>query len=669
MDAQSVYPGINSQANLSQFSKEELTIIELFAKEWRVTFGGDPIALGSTSQYKFFLIKPTRDYQESFNIKREIVVVFSDYRPFQPRSLDAFEAAFAEISPLRVEKIATVLISRDDNIVSEILSLLRSDYERQIVVPFSYGELLEKHDDSFIKNRFIEHFFSRDLFNFQSPLKKDIYFFGRNDIVQDIVSRTKAGENSGLFGLRKTGKTSIVFGVERVLLREGIASIIIDCQSPSFHQKRWNDALGNVTQQIANKYFSDNQKIRNQFASAEEYRDASRAPELFERDLLRFYKNVHKKRILIIFDEIEHISPVSSLSEHWIKENDFIFFWQTMRSTYQKHQDKMTYLITGTNPQCVEMPQIKEIDNPIFNQIPSTYIPAFSISQTKDMVDTLGRLMGLIFDDNVFFYLTEDFGGHPFLIRLVCSKIHLMCGSKRPIRIDKIMYEKAKQQMLLECEPYIEMILHILKKHYSIEYEMLKILALEDFKNFEELSKMQSSLTKHLLAYQIIDKNDDRFFFKIEAVKHYLSSQNRFEKKLSSDQERYEEISERRNKLEKALRSIVRTVLLISHGEADAKQIVIGIIRKKNIYSTYSLKDIFDPNKTELYFNDLKNIISSSWSDFERVFPMSKADFERNMTIINHHRADCHAKSISDDEFNEFRIAIKKIEDFVERYN
>ena len=668
MDTEIVHPGINKQAILSQFSKEEFNIISLFAKEWRVTFGGEPIESGSTSQYKFFLIKPTRDYQELFNIKREIVVVFSDYSPFQPRSLDAFEAAFEQLNPLRVEKIATVLISRDKNIIAGVSALLRSDSERQIIVPFSYGEFQEKHDAYFIKNRFMDHFFSRDLFNFQSPLKKDIYFFGRNDIVQDIVSRTKANENSGLFGLRKSGKTSIVFGVERVLIRERIASIFIDCQSPSFHQKRWNDALGNVTQQIANKYFSDNQKTRKLLASTEQYHDPSRAPELFEHDLLTFYKKTQKKPILIIFDEIEHISPVSSPSGHWINENDFVLFWQTLRSVYQKHQEKMSYLISGTNPQCVELPQINGIDNPIFNQIPATYIPAFSVSQTKNMIDTLGRLMGLIFDDIVISCLTDDFGGHPFLIRLVCSRIHLMCHTKRPIRIDKIMYEKAKQQMLLECEPYIEMILHILKKHYSIEYDMLKMLALEDFDNFNELSIMEPSLTKHLLAYQIIDKNDDKYFFKIEAIKHYLSTKNRFEKKLSTDKERYHEISERRNNLEKSLRSMVRKVLFSSQGEVEAKNIVIGIIKTKSIYSTFSLKELFDPNKTELYFNDLKNIIVSHWTDFEKIFPMDKAQFDQCMTVINRHRADCHAKALTDDEFNEFRIAIKKIEFCVEKY-
>ena len=68
------------------------------------------------------------------------------------------------------------------------------------------------------------------------------------------------------------------------------------------------------------------------------------------------------------------------------------------------------------------MARIQDIDNPIFNQIPCQYIPAFSVEQTADMVKTLGYIMGLKFDDIVCAKLTEDFGGHPFLIRSVLQR-------------------------------------------------------------------------------------------------------------------------------------------------------------------------------------------------------------------------------------------------------
>lgn len=48
----------------------------------------------------------------------------------------------------------------------------------QVVIPFTYEELQGKNKDQLFVNRFREYFYERDLFAFESPLKKDIYFLG-----------------------------------------------------------------------------------------------------------------------------------------------------------------------------------------------------------------------------------------------------------------------------------------------------------------------------------------------------------------------------------------------------------------------------------------------------------------------------------------------------------
>ena len=51
------------------------------------------------------------------------------------------------------------------------------------------------------------------------------------------------------------------------------------------------------------------------------------------------------------------------------------------------------------------------------------YIPGFDYTQTREMVRKLGKIMGIKFDEGVYTRLVEDYGGHPFLVRRVCSKI------------------------------------------------------------------------------------------------------------------------------------------------------------------------------------------------------------------------------------------------------
>lgn len=248
-----IYPGINPLVTLDHFKDDEQKIIKKISNEWYVTNGGSEFTLGLKSKYRYFLIKPTELLQEMFNLEREIIVVFSPYGRFEPRTLDAIDYASKQHQTLRIERICSVVISRDENIEDKFSDLLKNDKESQVIIPFYYDELIKNGDSFFIRNRFKKYFYTRDLFAFEAPLKKDIYFFGRNDIISKIVNRHKSNENSGLFGLRKTGKTSLIFGVQRSLLKTDDKSVFIDCQNPAFHKRRWNNALYYLIKEIVSQ--------------------------------------------------------------------------------------------------------------------------------------------------------------------------------------------------------------------------------------------------------------------------------------------------------------------------------------------------------------------------------------------------------------------------------
>src|SRR5690606_6692155 len=99
-------------------------------------------------------------------------------------TLDAFDAAFANYQSLRLENVCRVLISGDEAIQEHLDALIKSDPEQPIIVPFTYGELTRSVSGSFLRGRFRKYFFTRNLFDFFSPLQKDLYFFGRTQIIQ-----------------------------------------------------------------------------------------------------------------------------------------------------------------------------------------------------------------------------------------------------------------------------------------------------------------------------------------------------------------------------------------------------------------------------------------------------------------------------------------------------
>jgi len=656
--------GIHPDLNLSDFLVSEQKIINSFlSKEWLITRSGNQ-KFGK-GYYRYIIAKPPKVYTDLFNLVREFIILFSPFDEFQPRTLNAIDKIQQSFKGLRIEKVCSVVISKSPKIEQELSKLLLSDPEVQIVVPFSYDEFKNKTTNDFIKNRFKDYFFSRDLFAFQSELKKDLYFFGRNEIVHKLVTKHKSNENSGLFGLRKTGKTSIIHGVRRVLSSEDTLSVIINCQSPDFNLKTWNKALYYIIRQVKEQN-NIVQKIRD-----EKMYVGDRTVESFEKDLKSVLNRAKSKSVLIIFDEIEHITFGVSHIEHWKSGYDFLTFWQAIRSVFQKENSLFTFLIAGTNPKSIEFTTINGTDNPIFELIPKdSFVPCFSVNQVEEMISNLGKIMGLSFDDTIFSKLKEDFGGHPFLIRQVCSQIHKNVDAERPARVDKIIYEKAKSDYNKGNSTYNEMILEVLKNFYNDEYQMLEFLAIDDLATFKDFATISSTYTAHLLGYGIIDENNGEYHFKIESIKDYLSEKKKYKRIKLTLRDKQQEISERRNKIEPKLRSITRTILFSKYGENDAKKIVLKIMgtdRERKYYAS-SLKDIFDGNKSIVFFEDIRKVISKEWGLFENIFGKDKNDFNTYMNNVNKYRIDTHAKTITDDEMSLFRVSITKLEKQIDNY-
>lgn len=657
-----ITPGINPKVYLSFFPDIEKRIVHNMSKHWYITYSGR-IKIGHI-RYLYLLIKPVDYFQELFNIDREIVLIFSPYENFEPRTLDAYSEVYNKHQKLRLERICSILVSRDNDIENVLVDLLKNDQEAQIVVPFTYDELSKSIDNYFFRNRFKKHFYSRDLFALEAPLKKDLYFFGRTDLVHSLVDRHRSNQVSGLFGLRKTGKTSVIFGVMRALKHINANSAFIDCQNPALHRRTWNKALYYVLNEIKQQ---NNIDIR---IGTEESYTEDKAPLMFEKYIIKMSRKLGDKSILIIFDEIENITPTVSPTKHWCEGKDFVFFWQTLRSLFQKHQQVFSYLIVGTNPLCVEMSKISNIDNPIYAQIPTEYIPRFDVPQTRTMVRRLGRIIGLKFDEILYGKLTEDFGGHPFLIRHVCSVINTLTEKERPVKVGKLVYEKAKKIFIRDYGNYMDMILSVLREHFNDEYEMLRYLARGDEETFAELAKYSRQYTNHLIGYGIIEEDNGKYVFKIDTVEEYIRNIDKYKKIELTQEEMLSEISERRNKIEKKLRKLCRMQLKAFKGEKEAYQSVMKIIgeKKKRKMRILSYKEIFDDKHTQLYFIELGKIIIKNWECFKNILGPGESEIKSDIEIINKYRSDAHAKEITKNEFKKFRIAIEELEKKIEEY-
>lgn len=648
-----VVPGIHQSAEnqLTAFTKSEKEIVNQWAGEWYITRAGEEVVSGS--KYKYIFAKPTESYEEALGISRELVIVLSPYPNFEARSLEAYDAICEGVQDARVERTCYVLISKYPHIKEQISTFL-SNQESQVVIPFSFEEFKQnKSNPYFIRNRFRESFKSRDLFDYSDPLKKDFYFFGRNEIVLDIIDKHKENLNTGLFGLRKTGKTSIIYDVIRKIDRDESIGVFVDCQNTSFNMRRWNKALYFVVDQVSKKVNME-EPMETEFSEAN-------AGTLFIDQLTKIH-NVTGKSILLLFDEIENITFGKSAVTHWKDGLDFVYFWQTIRSAYQNSPNGVfTFCILGTNAKCVEEPLIQGADNPIFNIFQPKYIPGFTVGQTREMVRKLGRLMGIKFDETIYAKLTEDYGGHPFLVRRVCSMI-AQSYPDRPVTIDRIKYQTIRDKFNRESD-YFKMLLEVLKQFYDIEYEMLENLAIGNVDDFKMFAQADYAFVKHLIGYGLIREVDGEYDFQIDAIKLYLQRITNKALTPVSPTEKWKEICSARGNLEQRMRVMVRKVLRIAlKNEAAAKE---EVIRKASLtkpkYRTMSYADLFDSRVSEIYLKNLKDLINAHWDYFSDYFE-NQEYFIRAMDVINHEgRFDAHATVPTADEMEIIRGSINYI--------
>lgn len=639
------------------FPFEEKNILANWAGFCKITNAGK-ISQGNSVNY-YVLLKFPDDFCDDFGLKREIVAVINPFQKFEPRTYQVFDKILDIIGERnRVEKICYIIFSADSDI-EKSLREMTGDKDSQVIIPFDYNEA-KKIISYQVSNKFRNYFYSRDLFDVSTPLKEDYYFFGRSNLSTEIIQKHRENQNSGLFGLRKTGKTSILFDVMRKCVNVDVLAVFVDCQNTSFSKNRWNRALYYIVEQAYHVAGLDVPFNEDDFTE-------TNASKFFEHAILELFKKTNKT-IIFLFDEIENITFKKSPVQHWSDGSDFVFFWQSIRSVYQKIGKIFTFCIFGTNPMCVETPTVGGADNPIFNMFTPNYIKGFDVGTTNEMVGKLGKMMGLNFDDTIYSKLTEDYGGHPFLIRQVCSFISKSLTS-RPAKVDRNRYQVAKEKFNRECV-YFEQLIEVLVSFYPDEYEVLLMLACDDKENFNYFARNDYGMIRHLVGYGIISENDGEYDFRIDAMKEFLKMRASVDKFVFTTPEaKWQKLTTERNNLEIRLRKMVMNILRIGYGELDAKEYVVSKIYKGDRkYMSFSYAELFDSRKCNIFLKNLLTLINGKWERFKDYW-IEQDLFINSMSILTKEgRFDCHANVPEAEEMAMIMSAVKFIDKGVKKF-
>ncbi len=609
-----------------------------------------------------------------FGLEREVVVVFSSYPETDARVLTTFDTIrdSAEFRN-RVERTFGVLVHRGDRDLTE--SLVRTVSDEKVIVSLPEAALTASTRGAmFVRNAIARALAEVDVFGMTSPIRSDAYFFGRDPLVDLLVNRARVQhENSGVFGLRKTGKTSILLAMQRRLDPQRILAALVDCQNPSVQTARWWFLLEQITRRLnteALRRFHRSTPLTTRYTN-------TNAGNQFMTDLEQILDCGPFEGLVVQLDEIEWITPglEQALGRHW--REDYAPFWQAIRAAHQMLDGRITFVVSGVNPLCLEEAQFSGIPNPIFQGALPYFLEPLSLDNVRALVRRLGRYAGFDFEEETYDSLRRRFGGHPFLIRLACRELWVTRPDPHPDHLTSVRwedFEPIEGAIVDAVDAPIREILTALLWWYPDEYNFLEVLASGDRDFIDEWLATYPHERQRVEQYGIVDPlshqfviDDLRTFLRQQgdrfraAVQPLRSGGIKIEMPPLPDIESLRRVWEWRTTIETSLRRLIVAVLSTAagHDETKLRALLADGLRPRRDRGM----DLFEGQAigiamSELYLLDLQDIVSEHWESFKGIFDNNKARFDMCMEALNKgHQTEGHSKPITEDEMQEIEQA------------
>jgi hypothetical protein len=132
------------------------------------------------------------------------------------------------------------------------------------------------------------------------------------------------------------------------------------------------------------------------------------------------------------------------------------------------------------------------------------------------MVRALGKGMSVYWNENALRDVVDETGGHPFLTRLVCSRI-IAGNTKRPLTVTRALVGVSIPQIVREETDKFSQIIELLHAYFPDEERSLERIA-----TGESLPNISDEAIGHLLGYQLVSKASTGYRITINLLRRWL---------------------------------------------------------------------------------------------------------------------------------------------------
>ncbi len=438
--------------------------------------------------------------ESAFGLTREVLFFYAPYFDLQSRSFKLAKDRLASL-PREVTPDLIFYSCPDDRLTFKL--------NEWSTLQFTAIPLPTSLDDEPIAliSLLRDHIYARDLFYETTPVSGS-KFFGRKTLMQELRDDIANQRVSGLFGLRKSGKTSILLQLAETLASESLIPVFIDLETlPSPPTDPGPDFMREVASRIA-------VELQRRGLSCEElsaFQDVQGVPH-FKASLDSVVGRLEERdtTLVLLLDEIEFLTPSDQVDT---QEANFPAVAQALASLRAVAQSasNFTFLLSGLTNHILENGRLYGRPNPLFSWAKARYVGPFSRQEADELATATGARMGIEIQPGALAALYDASGGHAYLYRNLASEVVAtlpLDTYRRVLRTADVLHQLATWRRSVAGN--IEEMLSHLARYYPTEGVLLETLK-DSPDDFAELVHGEDRAVHHLVSLGLIHEEAGRF--------------------------------------------------------------------------------------------------------------------------------------------------------------
>lgn len=374
-------------------------------------------------------VAPSAAIASQFDISLEVPVLIATFgrdRALEPRVLRHLDTSNQLRGSTTADKDIAVIVASDNRVYGYVQDRKRFSYP--ILVLHTEDLIAGKYRASNLRTEIGKLMRSVNHFDYSNEIRESADFFGRVAEVEALTALGLSGQSVGVFGLRRAGKTSLLYRVADALQERETQAIYIQLNlmhDADHLRESLVEATARLLRSQGGRVPVNSEMLNPDFSVRSS--DTVGRRWVFEMDALL---DQIEADVVLMIDETDLANEdTADLDDLYGSERkDMNRVLQQLRGLIQIRNDRgrrrLSFLTAGVAASIYTSAVRFGRDNQLFGFASARPLGPMSRDEMRQMVRTLGKRSGLKFDGhNTFNSLFDEYGGHPHLTRQACSAV------------------------------------------------------------------------------------------------------------------------------------------------------------------------------------------------------------------------------------------------------